>query len=189
MVIYPEEYWITEMGSYSGNPSGAKDIFSYQTESQQAGDYLKRFVFSISLGIKKIFPAFGLAEGFKHNDGYFDHTGLIYDEEGSNDLGKGVKKLGYYTYKLMTEKLEGSDWDNIETIIDGTNNIYVYKFYRRDLGKPIYVAWKDDFGGEKTEETNAAEKPQQSSGTTGKCGDGVCGPVEKANPNICPQDC
>jgi len=23
----------------------------------------------------------------------------------------------------------------------------------------------------------------------GKCGDGVCGPVEKANPSVCPQDC
>lgn len=28
-----------------------------------------------------------------------------------------------------------------------------------------------------------------SGGTTGKCGDGVCDTVEKANPNLCPQDC
>lgn len=183
------EYWITEMGAYSGDPSGeAKNVFSYQTEAQQAGDYLKRFVFSLSLGIKKIFPAFGLVEGFKHNDGYFDHTGLIYDGEESNDLGKGVKKLGYYTYKLMTEKLEGSEWDNIEVISDGANNIYAYKFNRKDLGKPVYVAWKDDFGEESKQET-AAQKPEAKSGAKGKCGDGVCGPVEKANPEVCPQDC
>jgi len=142
--IFPQEYWITEMGAYSGDPSGdAKDVSTYQTEAQQAADYLKRFVFPLSIGIKKIFPAFGLVEGFHHNDGYFDHTGLIYDGGGSDDLGAGVKKLGYYTYKLMTEKLEGSDWNNIETISDGTGNIYVYKFYRKDLGKPVYVAWLD----------------------------------------------
>jgi membrane protease subunit (stomatin/prohibitin family) len=26
-------------------------------------------------------------------------------------------------------------------------------------------------------------------GATGKCGDGVCGPAEKANPSLCPKDC
>ena len=38
-------------------------------------------------------------DGFKGDDGYFDHTGLIYDGEDSGDLGLGVKKLAYYTYK------------------------------------------------------------------------------------------
>ncbi|MBI2130025.1 hypothetical protein HYU07_07405, partial [Candidatus Woesearchaeota archaeon] len=86
------------------------------------------------------------------------------------------------------EKLEGSEWDNIEVISDGANNIYAYKFNRKDLGKPVYVAWKDDFGEESKQET-AAQKPEAKSGAKGKCGDGVCGPVEKANPEVCPQDC
>ena len=30
---------------------------------------------------------------------------------------------------------------------------------------------------------------QDSSAASGKCGDGVCGPVEKDNPNLCPRDC
>lgn len=30
--------------------------------------------------------------------------------------------------------------------------------------------------------------PQEGT-TAGKCGDGICGPVEKDNPNACPQDC
>lgn len=188
----PEEYWVTEMGSYSGKPSGGmvKDAFLYQTEAQQAGDYLKRFVLPLSLGIKKIFPAFGLAEGFKHNDGYFDHTGLIYDGIGTNDLGRGIKKLSYYTYKLMTEKLEGSDWDNIETIIDGIDNIYVYKFNRKDLGKPVYVAWGDYFTEEKRELKKEEMGPRKKSqpSRTGRCGDGICGPVERRTGN-CPQDC
>ena len=181
--LSPEEYWITEMGAYSGDPAGA-DV-KYQTEAQQAGDYLKRFVFSLSLGVKKIFPAFGLAEGFKRNDGYFDHTGLIYDGIGSNDLGAGVKKLGYYTYKLMAEKLEGSDWGNVEVVRNGTGNIYVYKFYRKDLGKSIYVAWQDD-SEEATDETTW--KPESEGDVKGKCGDGICGPVEEEK-GICPEDC
>lgn len=130
--------WITEMGSYSGDPVEPK--FPFQTERQQASDYLKRFVYSLSHGVKKIFPAFGLMEGFIHNDGYFDHTGLIYDGRGSNDLGLGVRKLGYYTYKLMTEKLEGSDWKNIETIQE-QDGIYIYKFTKQ--GTPIWVVWND----------------------------------------------
>ena len=143
--LTPEEYWITEMGSYSGDPTGGLgiDVWSYQTETQQAGDYLKRFVFSLSLGIKKIFPAFGLIEGFKHDNGYFDLTGLIYDGEGPDDRGMGVKKLAYYTYKLMTEKLEGSTWDDIETVIDGTDNIYAYKFIKNS--EPVWVLWWDYF--------------------------------------------
>ncbi|HRY52845.1 MAG TPA: hypothetical protein P5089_03310 [Candidatus Portnoybacteria bacterium] len=31
--------------------------------------------------------------------------------------------------------------------------------------------------------------PSQSPSVQGKCGDGVCGPIEKANPALCPQDC
>ncbi len=135
--------WITEMGSYSGNPVDMPDTeLPYQSETQQAGDYLKRFVYPLSYGVKKIFPAFGLIEGFKHNDGYFDHTGLIYDGTLSNDMGLGVKKLSYYTYKLMTEKLEGSDWGNIDTIQE-SDNVYVYKFTKDN--NPIYVAWWDHF--------------------------------------------
>ena len=78
----PEEYWITEMGTYSGDPSPialenklGKD-WPYQSEKQQAIDLLKRNVYPLSFGVKKIFMAFGLIEGFKHDNGYFDHTGL-----------------------------------------------------------------------------------------------------------------
>lgn len=131
--------WITEMGAYSGDP--IETFFPYQTETQQAADYLKRFIYPLSLGIEKIFPAFGLMEGFKGKDDYFDHTGFIYDGKGSNDLSYGVKKLSYYTYKKMAETLEGSDWNNIQTIQEA-DDVYVYKFSK--AGKPIWVAWNDN---------------------------------------------
>ncbi|MEK7482142.1 MAG: hypothetical protein AAB607_02235 [Patescibacteria group bacterium] len=137
--------WITEMGAYSGAPSDkspkGEKIFSYQNETEQAGDYLKRFIYPLFLGIKKIFPAFGLIEGFKGNDGYFDHTGFIYDGKGSNDLGYDVKKLSYYTYKKMVEILEGSDWNNIQTIQE-KDGVYIYKFTKNS--KPIWAAWNDN---------------------------------------------
>jgi len=148
---FPEmPFWITEMGAYSGDPSSTMPSpfdYALQTEQQQALDYLKRFVYPLSIGVKKIFPAFGLMEGFKYDDSYFDHTGLIYDgwdptSVTPSDLGLGVKKLGYYTYKKMTEMLEGSDWDSIQTIQE-SDNVYIYKFTKNNA--PIYVAWWDYF--------------------------------------------
>jgi len=138
--------WITEMGSYSGDPDDTMfGPLPYQTEQQQAYDYLKRFVYPLSIGIEKIFPAFGIMEGFMYDDGYFDYTGLIYDGWGSYDLDLGVKKLGYYTYKLMTEKLEGSDWGNIQTVINGTDNVYAYKLTKVGGDSAVYVVWWDFF--------------------------------------------
>lgn len=138
-------FWITEMGAYSGDPVQIEQLktdWAPQTENQQALDYFKRFVYSLSLNIKKIFTAFGFMEGFKFDDGYFDHTGLIYDGWGSGDSGLGVKKLSYYTYKKMTEVLEGSDWNDIQTIKDSAN-VFICKFMKN--GKPIYAAWWDYF--------------------------------------------
>lgn len=132
--------WITEIGAYSGTPEDFTS-YDYQSEKEQAADYLKRFIFPLSIGVKKIFPAFGLIEGFAGNDGYFDHTGFIYDGRGNNDSGRGAKKLSYYTYKKMTEILEGSDWGNIQTIQE-KDGIYIYKFMKN--GKQTWVAWNDN---------------------------------------------
>ena len=145
----PIPIWITEMGSYSGDPAPVGPLPDYplQTERQQALDYFKRFVYPLSFGVKKIFPAYGLMEGLHYGGGYFDYTGLIYDGwdpagGAPYDLGLGVKKLGYYTYKKMTEMLEGSDWENIETIRD-SGDVYIFKFIKQ--GAPVYVAWWDYF--------------------------------------------
>ncbi len=135
--------WITEMGSYSGDPAGPR--FPFQSERQQAEDYFKRFIYSLARGVKKVFPAFGLMEGFKHDDGYFDHTGLIYDGRGSNDLGLSVKKLDYYTYKVMTERLEGADWSTLTLLRDGTRSDHLYLFRVLRDERPIYIAWWDYF--------------------------------------------
>ncbi len=45
----------------------------------------------------------------------------------------------------MTEKLEGSDWDSITTVIDNIDKTYAYKFINDSTGVPTYVAWWDYF--------------------------------------------
>ncbi len=138
-------FWIAEMGSYNGDPAPTSIAnpsmdYAMQTERQQALDYVKRFVYPLSFGVKKIFPAFGLMEGFKYDGGYFDFTGLIYDGWGPYDLGLGVKKLSYYSYKKMTEKLEGSAWDRVATLLD-SDDLHLFRF-DKNTG-PVWVAWDD----------------------------------------------
>lgn len=141
-----DEVWITEMGTYSGDPKAVGPMgglidYSYQTEGQQSIDIVKRYVYPLSFGVKKVFLAFGLMEGFKYDQGYFDFTGLIYDGNFKYDLGKGVKKLSYYSYKKMVEILEDSDWSNVKTIQE-KDGIHIYKFTKH--GKAIFVAWNDN---------------------------------------------
>ena len=149
---YDFEIWLTEMGTWSGKPSFPPSQTAFQSEKEQAEAVIKYYVKPLSVGVKKVFWAWGILEGFGGlENNVFDNTGLIYDGDGPNDLGFGVKKLGYYTYKKMVEVLEGSDWNNIQTIQE-QSGVYVYKFIKN--GKPIWVAWND----------NSAEKQVTISG-------------------------
>ncbi|MBU4446174.1 hypothetical protein KJ656_14030, partial [bacterium] len=111
-----------------------------QTEGEQAGGLIKTYVYSVALGIDTIL--WDLFE--RHNFGdsetnIFNFYGLINNP--LNPDGLSHKKLAYYTYKKMVEKLEGSDWDNIETVRE-SDGIYVYKFTRSS--GPVWVAWTDN---------------------------------------------
>lgn len=111
-------------------------------EKAQAASLVKRYVYPLSFGVKKIFW-WNMIEGEfpLEIDKPANHLGLIYDGIGKDDPGYGIKKLSYYTYKKMVELLEGSDWDNIETIQE-RGGIYIYKFIKQ--GKSIWVAWNDN---------------------------------------------
>lgn len=73
---------------------------------------------------------------------YFCSTGLVNNSR--NNDGKSHKKLSYYAYKKIVEVLDGSDWNNLQTIQE-KDGVYVYKFTKN--GKPIWVAWNDNSGG------------------------------------------
>lgn len=136
------EIWITETGTYSGRP---RDIHGYaplQTEKEQAIDLSRRFIYPLTFGVKKVFWAPGIID-FGISEGWDGYMGLIYNGKGPDNPGYGVKKLSYYTYKKMVEVLKGSDWDNIQTIQE-KDNIYIYRFTKKDTGKPVWVAWNDN---------------------------------------------
>ena len=131
------EIWITETGTYSGSPFRWEE----QEEEDQARDVVKRYVYPLSYGVKKVFWAWGLMEGFKHDNGFFDHTGFIYDGEYPDDLGRGEKKLSYYTFKKMTEVLEGCDWERVEIISE--KDVCIFEVSKN--GKSVYIVWWDYF--------------------------------------------
>jgi hypothetical protein len=134
--------WITEMGAYSGKPKMGRYEFEYQSESDQANDILRILLHPLSYGVSKVFPAFGMIEGFvdpKDND-YFDNTGLIYDGIGQYDKGIGVKKLSFWTYKFIAQNLANADLSNVATVFD-KDGVKVIKFIVS--AKPVYVGWFD----------------------------------------------
>jgi hypothetical protein len=61
----------------------------------------------------------------ERGDGYFAHTGLIYD--GRFDpphAAFGDRKLAYYAYQRMVEALRESDWDRVQTLRDGSDGVF-----------------------------------------------------------------
>lgn len=126
------EIWITETGASSK-----------EGERRQAVELVKRFVYPLSYGVKKVFWAWALVEGWPPFDcqSMFDYTGLIYDGSCPGDPGYGVRKLGYYTYRQMTQKLSGISLANVRTLSAGEGNIFAFRFPR--TGADIYVVWHD----------------------------------------------
>jgi hypothetical protein len=108
-----------------------------KSEVDHAAELVKSYVYPLSLGVKKIFWTYGLID--RHNLGgqgvnnYFDTVGLIHNPLNE---GKSHKKLAYYSYKLMVDKLTGSS--NIIPLNLG-EGIHAYK-YLRD-GKSVCVLW------------------------------------------------
>ncbi len=139
--------WFTEMGTYSGKPSGFRGKnLPLQSEREQASEMIKRYTVALSEGVKKIFWAWGMKEGFQNiNDNdFFDNTGFIYDGLGTNDSGNGIKKVIYYAHKKMAQLLQY--WDgNAPEKIETDKNIFAYRFRfnsLEDIG--IIVAWIND---------------------------------------------
>ncbi len=142
---------ITEMGCYSGDPQNTAEFdLPFQSERLQALHLFKRYAHHLAHGVEKVFSAFGMLEGFKLDNGYFDHTGLIYDGRtgdaaSDSNPGLGVKKLAYFTYKKMTEKLGGADWSTLTPLHDGTGTDHLTLFRVQKGDDDIHIAWWDYF--------------------------------------------
>ncbi|MBI3753241.1 MAG: hypothetical protein HY266_04240 [Deltaproteobacteria bacterium] len=140
-----------ETATHDGNPNypvpnSIDSGLSVQTEEEQAEGLIKIYVTALSSGVKKVFwnLIFERDDYEKRPDGRsfpqnpFNHYGLV-----SNPNNGGVlhKKLSYFSYKKMVEVLDGSDWNNIQTIQE-KDGVYIYKFQKG--GKKIWVAWNDN---------------------------------------------
>lgn len=126
------DVWMTENGSSSK-----------KSERIQAIDLVKRMVYPLTYGVKKVFWAWGLVEGFPpfKCKTIFDYTGLIYDGYCAGDPGYGVKKLSYYTYKRLIEKLSGVDWSRTGVLSEGKKGVFVYKLEKENTF--LYLIWWD----------------------------------------------
>lgn len=126
------EIWITETGA-SSQPG----------ELHQAVELVKRFVYPLCYGVKRVFWAWGLVEGWPPFtcESPFDYTGLVYDGSCPGDPGYGVRKLAYHAYALMTRKLAGADFSAAVALATGRDDVVAYRIPRR--GGEIYVVWRD----------------------------------------------
>ncbi len=113
------------------------------TEKDQANYLIKEFVYNIAQGFALInwnnlveWPSFG-----GNPNSIYNFMGLIADGVNGDPVPAGTPRLSYYTYKKMVEVLEGSDWNNIQTIQE-SDGVYIYKFTKNS--KPIWVAWNDN---------------------------------------------
>lgn len=161
---------IQQGGTYTGSDIGWSE--PYQDETVEAMFLVKRMVYNKAQGMEQdqivsLIELFCFADSI-HNP--FTIMGLEYNgspvpggtpscldtssiptqydcgtnpkQEPCPDPGFGLKKLSYWTYKFLIEKLRGNDWNNIEKIKE-VDNIYLYKFTKQ--GQPVYVAWWDWF--------------------------------------------
>ena len=130
------EIWTTDIG-------GSWEEFQGFTEIEHAGDVVRRYTYTIANGQEKLFwTRIEEYDWTPDDSSIFDYMGLVHNP--ANNGGEDWKKLSYYTYKLMVERLEGSNWDNIQTIQE-SDDIYIYKFIKKDSSEPVWVAWWDYF--------------------------------------------
>ncbi len=136
--------WMTENGSDSATKG----------ERWQAVDHVRRFLYPMTFGVKKIFRAWALVEGWPpfscNENSMFESTGFIYDGHCRGDKGYGAKKLGYYTYKLISNKLQKIKWSGVRLEKGSAGSVYLVKL-PGDNGSLTYVAWLDTDDESKTE--------------------------------------
>lgn len=134
--------WFTEIGTHNNKAAGN---FPNQTEKEQAVSLIKRYVYQVSHGIKKLFW-YSMTEVPFDPENIFAYVGLINNPEvgiRGQHSGLSHKKLAYYTYKLMISKLEGADWNRIERVKD-ENGLHIYRFLKKDTEVHVWVAWCDN---------------------------------------------
>ncbi|OGL44484.1 MAG: hypothetical protein A2W05_00025 [Candidatus Schekmanbacteria bacterium RBG_16_38_10] len=130
----------------------------YQSEAQQASYLFRRAIYLLSRGVRSAWSQIREREKWQDSTNHFwCYQGLVYNgvpKGDKYDKGDGVKKLSYWTYKFLVEKIKETDWKNVSAIHDGTgsDHLCVYKLIKKN-GQPLYIAWWDYFDEKKPGKT------------------------------------
>lgn len=123
-----------------------------QTEEEQATSLVKTYIYSLGLGVDKIFwdmivehHRFG---GRENNP--FDLYGLVNNKHNSD--GKDFKKLSYFSFKKMASILKDADFKSLKALSQNTG-IYVYQINLAS-GRTAWIAWSES---EKSEHVEISE--------------------------------
>ncbi|OGW47165.1 MAG: hypothetical protein A2Y66_09130 [Nitrospirae bacterium RBG_13_41_22] len=150
-------------GTYTGEDLKTKHKgrpLTYQSEVQQAGYLIRRAIYLLSKGVISFWSQIREREKWEGNpNDFFCYQGLVYNgvpKGDKYDKGDGVKKLSYWTYKFLVEKIKETNWKNVSVLHDGTgsDHLYLYKLIKKN-GQPLYVAWWDYFDEKKPGKTKS----------------------------------
>jgi hypothetical protein len=153
-------------GTHSGKDlaSGNRRLRKLQSEGEQAEYLVKRFVHHAANGVKlTLWGTIREDESGEEDlfEDIFRQNGLIYNgltrttvcdpavESPCPDPGDGVNKLSYFSFKHLMEKASPLDWSNIETLRDGTQNVYAYRLRHVGSAQSAIFAWWDYFKDKK----------------------------------------
>jgi hypothetical protein len=134
-------FWMTECGTYSGQPAYPIGLPA-QSEEQQASELVVRFVSVLGAGGERV----AWASLYENNNlagrerGYYDNSGLVYNglgDEAAQGVNAGTRKAAFEAYRLLVEKLDG--FVGISLIAPGQ-----YRFDFSDGRDPLYIVWAVD---------------------------------------------
>lgn len=130
--------WMTECGTYTGQPLNPPGL-PEQSEEEQAAELVRRFVVLLGSGAERV----AWARFYENHvytglgDGYFDHSGLVYNglgAEAARGVTAGTKKQSFGAYRLLVAKTTG--YVGVSLVAPGQ-----YRFDFSDGRPPVYVIW------------------------------------------------
>lgn len=135
--------WVTENASPTGQPTWPPGAPA-QSEEQQAGELVRRFVVLMDAGAERVSWARPY-ENYRYGeqvDGFYDSAGLIYNglgREAASGVAAGTPKPAYFAYRTLAAKTRG--FTGIDCLAPGQ-----FRFRFGDGRPPLYILWSDRAG-------------------------------------------
>ncbi len=151
---YPGKCILVKAGAtHSGQDLAAqnKRLHALQSETDQAVYLVKRLAYHLGSGVRLIL--WGEVREDEESHGTYSHNGLVYNgipksvdcssakETPCPDPGNGIRKLAYYSFKLMVEKLNGMIPEQSAALPTGTDGVFAYRFPR--TSGSTWIVWSD----------------------------------------------